>query len=284
MSLMHYRRVVEQCQPFLLATDLIAPGLELTPFGVEIPVRNRMNPQHRRHQELVNQIRHLDELTFGPVGMPMPQWVFYDCGVMPGAVFGFGRPAAELEPWVRHCLRVPAGYEGLVPLSTFIAIPTLVPETWLMYSICDVNEIAPGAGPEGLLPLTMVLGLSVFRVKHLYGTTQWRSPKLRCFSALGPLDVVTAYTPAHSMPRTATYRTTLVDEELRAVLTGSGTNPANPLATHLLDADDEAMLRRLQEEVESGVRWRIVGPPTVRGAYVQVPMRRESATGVPSWS
>jgi hypothetical protein len=283
MALMHYRRVVEQCHPFVLATDLIAGDLDLEPMGVAITAAHRMNPQARRHDRFVNQIRQLDELTFGPVGMPMPQWVFYDCAVMPGAVFGFGAPAANLEPWVRHCLKVPEGYEGLVPLSTFIAIPMLVPDTWLMYSLCDVNQIAPGAAPEGLVQLTMILGLTVFRVKHLYGTTQWRTPKLRDFARLGPLDVVTAYTPAHSMPRTLTFHSAVTDDGIHAVLSGADTTPTAPLATHLLDVDDEVMLRRLQSEVESGAVWRIVGPPLVRGAYTQVPLRRERREGEAAW-
>lgn len=283
MSLLHYRPVVEACQPFVLATDLIAGDLDMEPLGVAIDPANRMNPQHRRHQAFVDQIRQLDELTFGPVGMPMPQWVFYDCGVMPGAVFGFARRATDLEPWVRHCLRVPAGYEGLVPLSTFIAIPTLVPGTWLTYSLCDVNQIAPGAAPEGLVQLSLILGLGLFRARTLIGTTQWRTPKLRVYAQLGPLEVVTAYTPAHSMPRTLTFQTDVTEEGMAAVLAGADTSPTAPLATHLLDVDDEAMLRRLQTEVEAGVRWRVVGPPTIRGAATQVPLRREDAMGGASW-
>lgn len=283
MSLLHYRRVVESCQPFVLATDLIARDLDLSPLGVSIPDESCKNPQQRRHQAFVEQIRQLDELTFGPVGMPMPQWVFYDCAVMPGAVFGFAQPAATLEPWVRHCLKVPPGYDGDVPLSTFIAIPMLVPGTWLTYSLCDVNQVAPGAAPEGLQQLTMILGLSVFRARYLYGTTQWRTPKLRVLTQLGPLDVVTAFTPAHSMPRTLTFHTAITEDGTAAVLTGADTSASSPLATHLLDVDDEVMLRRLQEEVEAGVRWRIVGPPVIRGSATQVPLRREDAKGEAAW-
>ncbi|GMV41746.1 MAG: hypothetical protein AMXMBFR64_34620 [Myxococcales bacterium] len=283
MSLLHYRRVVETCRPFVLATDLIVEDLDLAPLGVSIPPESRRNPQHRRHQTFVDLIRQLDELTFGPVGMPMPQWVFYDCAVMPGAVFGFAQPASTLEPWVRHCLKVPKDYDGDVPLSTFIAIPMLVPDTWLTYSLCDVNQVAPGAAPEGLQQLTMILGLAMFRARNLYGTTQWRASKLRVLSQLGPLDVITAYTPAHSMPRTLTFHTAITDDGTAAVLAGADTSPSSPLATHLLDVDDEAMLRRLQLEVEAGVRWRIVGPPLIRGAATQVPLRREDARGGASW-
>jgi hypothetical protein len=67
------------------------------------------------------------------------------------------------------------------------------------------------------------------------------------------------------------------------VLSGADTTPTAPLATHLLDVDDEVMLRRLQSEVESGAVWRIVGPPLVRGAYTQVPLRRERREGEAAW-
>jgi hypothetical protein len=284
MLLAHFEPLVRAARPYLLATDLVMDALDHAPFGVRIPEAHRLNPQHQRNADFLHLIKRLDELTFGPVGMPMPKWVFYDCAVMPGAVFGLARPAQELDRWVRDAMGVPADYEGPVPLSLFIAIPLLDEGAWLLYTLCDVNSIAPGAAPAGLSELTLVLGLKCFGVRHLLGTTQWRSPKLQVVSTLGPLEVVTALTPAHSYERTLTFRTRINDENLAAVLAESTFHPATPLATHVLDLDNEALLAKVQADVERGVRWLIVGPPRRVGAYTQISMRRESTEGEPQWS
>ena len=45
----------------------------------------------------------------------------------------------------------------------------------------------------------------------------------------------------------------------------------------MIDVDDVESLKRLQAEIEEGVRYQIVGPPTTRGSIVQVPVRRSIA-------
>ena len=159
----HYQKALQHCQPFLIAGDTLRGDLNLTPGGLEIPTQNQMHPQHRRHAEFLRMLQLLDRLTFGPFGMEMPSWVFYDCAVMPGAVFGLAMPAATLEPWAREALQVPADYTGLIPVSQFIAIPMLqgfaagqqVPNTWLVYTLESLNQVSPGIGPAGLLELTL---------------------------------------------------------------------------------------------------------------------------------
>ncbi len=279
----NFSPVVEACQPWVLATDLVVDRLNTSPFGFPIPEELRLNPQHRRNATFVKLVQRLDELTFGPVGMPMPSWVFYDCAVMPAAVFGLASPVETLEPWVRAVLGVEDDYEGHVPLSLFIAIPTLTEGTWFVYTLCDINEIAPGAAPGGLSQLSLVLGLKVLGVETLQGATQWRSRQLPHLCNMGALEVMTAWTPAHSYVRTVTYRTAVDDESLQAVLTTPRSNPALPLPTHMLDVDDVEMLQRVQRDVEEGVFWQIVGRPILRGAHTMVPMRREK-DGVASWA
>lgn len=273
-----FQPTLKQCEPYVLATPLVEPGLNLHPLGLSIPPHLRLNPQHRRNSTFLNMIKRLDELTFGPVGMPMPKWVFYDCAVMPGAVFGLCSPAAAMESWVKQSLGVPDDYEGPVPLSMFIAIPMLDEGSWLVYTICDINEIAPGAAPGGLAELTMVLGIASFQIQTLWGTTQWRAHKLRLPAQLGPLTLMTAYTPAHTLPRTLTYRTIIAPDGLAAVLSEPEIHPFCPPATHVIDADDVSQLKWLQNEIEQQVRWQIVGPPQRRGAYTLLPLRREAPT------
>jgi hypothetical protein len=234
----------------------------------------------------------VDRLTFGPFGMEMPSWVFYDCAVMPGAVFGLAMRAANLEPWAKGALKVPDGYDGLVPLSQFIAIPVLAgfqpdiaipvpstiahadaaPESWLLYTLESLNQVSPGIAPAGLLPLTLALGLEVFPIRELYGITQWRSPKLMPYADLGPLELTSAYTPAHSLPRTLSFRVRPTPQSIRNLLTWSPTLPDAPRPTLLLDVDDLGQLIDVQRRIEQGERIHLVGHPTRHGPTVIAPL------------
>lgn len=285
----HYARILETCEPFLIATRLIAEHLSTTPLGVEIPPGNRFDPQRVEHADFLGVLRRCDALTFGPHGMHMPQWVFYDCAVMPGAVFGLGTRASRLEPWARDALGVPKGYDGLVPLSAFIAIPMLEgalrrrdgepPPSWLLYTLHSMNQVSPGIGPEGLLTLTLALGLRVFPIKTLYGVSQWRNPRLGVYADLGPLQLMTAYTPAHSLPRTLCFRAAIEPIGLESLLLGPRMHPLAPPPDVILDVDDVDALVRLQGELEAGVRYDLVGPPEARGAFVLAPLKRRAAEG-----
>ncbi|MEY3013454.1 MAG: hypothetical protein RIT45_2189 [Pseudomonadota bacterium] len=286
--LYHYARILDVCEPFLIAHRGIADALCRTPLGVPIADDHVIDPQARRHAAFLQLLRRLDALTFGPFGMTMPSWVFYDCAVMPGAFFGLGMRREQLEPWALEALEVPDDYDGLVPISQCIAIPKLaafapgapasvdvaddLAQTWLLYSLESVNQVSPGFAPAGTLKLTLALALEVFPVSRLFGVTQWRSPKLDTYVDLGPIELVTAWTPAHSLPRTLTFR--LERDEIRTdvLLAGAGTHPLAPPPDTLLDPDDPAALRDLQARIEAGARVRVVGRPWQTGSQIRVPL------------
>ena len=270
----HYKRALDECQPYLLATREVAPLLEWEPLGMDIRERGLvLDPQQRGGADFLHLLQNLDRLSYGTLGMAMPKWVFYDCGVMPSAVFGFCGPASSLDPYVHRALDIPKGYDGPVPLSIFIAIPTLE-GAWFTHTLCSLNSVCTGAAPEGLLLLSLALGVRILKVQTLYGTTQWRSHRLGTFVGLAPLEVVTAYTPSHSVRRTLTWRLHLRRFLVEAALIKPGTSPTAPPATHVLDVDDENALITLQREIEAGIPYSIVGPPTRRGSIVQVPLHR----------
>ncbi len=287
----HYAPILDRCTPFLIAHAGILPDLNRDPAGVAIPDDHIVDPQHMRHGDFLAMLRLLDQLTFGPFGMEMPPWVFYDCAVMPGAVFGLAIRAAELEPWALEAVRVPPGYQGLVPISQFIAIPMLEgfadaapdepPSSWLLYTCESINQVSPGFGPAGALRLTLALGLQVFPIRRLVGTCQWRSEKLSAYADLGPLELLTAYTPGHSLPRTLSYRIDVDETSIAALLTSPRVHPRAPAPNALLDVDDVDALRGLQADLEAGGSAWIVGHPLVDGPRVQVPLHRHPAGTTP---
>lgn len=281
--LFNYAAILDVCEPFLIAHQGVREVLNTCPAGVTIPADNIIDPQHQRHGDLFRQLRRLDRMTFGPFGMTMPSWVFYDCAVMPGAFFGLAARASRLEPWALDALEVPAGYTGLIPLSQVIAIPVLsgfrdgktIPDTWLMYSAESINQVSPGMAPAGLLKLTLALGLRVFPLKTLLGTSQWRSHKLPTYLDLGPFELVTAYTPAHSLPRTLSFRIDIAETNLITLLATPRRHPDSPPPNALLDPDDVPSLRALQRDLEAGWRVRVVDHPSYYGSQVRVGLHKE---------
>lgn len=280
--LFNYAPILDVCEPFLIAHPGIVDVLNLQPAGIEIPKANVFDPLQQRHAELYKLLRRLDQLTFGPFGMQMPSWVFYDCAVMPGAFFGLGMRAHHLEDWALEALEVPADYKGLVPVSQVIAIPMLggfsdaaaVPHSWLMYSAESINQVSPGVAPAGVLKLSLALGLRVFPVQTLFGTTQWRSQKLDTYVDLGPFELVTAYTPAHSLPRTLSFRIDVEPMHLITLLAGPRIHPSAAPPNAFIDPDSPDDLKALQSEIEDGMQVFVVGHPAYYGSQVRVPLHK----------
>jgi hypothetical protein len=274
-----YGLALRTCEPYLVATDLSREGMSLRPLGVQFSPRNVLDPHDLGTAPFLNLVQRLDELAYGPRGMSMPRWVFYDCAEMVGGLFGLGRQAATLPDWARAALGVDRGYSGLVPVSLFVLVPMLVPGAFLGYTLCSANQVAPGVAPAGLRLLTAAMGMRVFPVRTLYATTQWRSPTLAIHARFAPLDLLTAYTPAHTLPATLTFRFEASDDRIAAALAGGESRtPAEAAAgapgPRLLDADDEEEMREIQAEIEAGARWSVVGPPVREGAATLVPLAR----------
>lgn len=265
-----YRRILDGCEPYVIARRSVMADLDLAPLGVTLPAANVLDPQRVAHGPFLKLAETLDELTYGPIALRMPSWVFYDCALMTGAVFGFARRADALAPWVKKTLRVPDGYDGLVPVSMFIPIPMAHRRAHLAFTLCSINQVAPGAAPEGLWRLTLAAGTAALRTTALVVTAQWRSAQLGLFTSLGPLELLTAWTPAHDIAATATLRAH-VDDDARGRLLRGAQLPSPP-ASRYLDADDEDAMKALQAEIEAGLALWVAGPPEIRGAETRVPL------------
>ena len=271
MLLTYYQRVLDTCDPYLIARPPVLEVLDREPFQVPIPDDNIFDPQRVAGGPFIQLVKHLDELAYGPVGFSMPDWVFYDCGVMPGAIFGFAMPADAVLPWVRKVLGVPDDHRGLVPMSMFIAIPMVGRQAALGYALCSINQVASGAAPEGLWRLTLALGTRALGLTRMVATSQWRSPQLGLFAGLGPLELLTAWTPAHDNPATVTFTVTTDAAARERLLRGDIIGPEG--IHRYIDADDHESMKGLQAEIEQGLQVAIAGPAEIRGAETRVPLQ-----------
>ena len=89
------------------------------------------------------------------------------------------------------------------------------------------------------------------------------------YASMGPLELVTAWTPAHDVPETVTFdiRT---DAEARSRLLSSDFTPT--LAHRYMNADSASAMQELQHDIEAGYRWAISGPAEIRGSETQIPL------------
>ncbi|MCM2282378.1 MAG: hypothetical protein NDI61_11100 [Bdellovibrionaceae bacterium] len=171
------------------------------------------NPLEMDQVGFADRIMYLETAAFGPSGMAMPRWVFYDCAIVPGFVAGFAARTSKLSPEMKRLLAVDEAIEW-TPLSLFIIIPTMSRDgEWVAHNLCSVNSILPKEHQVyGIGFISKAFGLWYANVRTCCGMTQWTSPSVKLHSNYGDFEVLTAYTPVHSYARTVTYRL-IVDTE-----------------------------------------------------------------------
>ncbi len=260
--------------PFLVATPQHAAMLDRCPFGIQIPDENLIDPTRTSSERFLLLLQTLDRLTFGPEGMPMPRWVFYDCAELPGAIFGFARRIESLPGHVREALDLQPGETGLMPFSMYIAIPIKPPGVWFGHNLASLNPTFPKLGLKGLASITKALALKVFRCQVQIGATQWDSDALHIHTRLGPLDLLTAWTPAHSEAETLTYRFDITDDKIRHACGTPGVELDYPEADFEVAADDRTAMRELQARIEAGEKFVVAGPPRRHMKGRRVPIAR----------
>ena len=268
-----YEAVLKTCEPYLVASPLGAaaeprPG----PPGVRLGALNRLDPHRAANAPFLTLLQRLDEKNYGPVDMALPRWAFYDCGEVPGGLFGFARPVQRLPQSLRDAIGVEPGYRGLVPLSMLLAIPMLGPGEWHVYGLCSVDEAAAEA-LQGLRLVTLAVGLTVLGVQRAYGAAQWRSSELAAHGRFAPLELLTAWTPAHSHPDTLTWRFEVSPKRIAAALADGAGSVGGQHNVGWVGGDDKTALKALQARLEAGHRFQITGPPQGEGSKARVPLR-----------
>ena len=256
-------RILQSLETFVVTTRENQPALNLEPFG--LPTRWLIDPTRRASGTFLDLLQRLDALTFGPEGMPMDKWVFYDCAELPGFIYGFALESGRLSSAERELFGCPPGYGGPVPFSMYIAIPMFEPGAWFGHNLASLNATFPHRNLGGLGSITKSFALKAFGVSSFFGATQWLSKALYIHTKFGPLDITTAYTPAHSIPETLTYGFEVTDTALRAACGDPSVQIARPTPDVHLNAQDVEAMKRIQADIEAGARYVMVGAPSVQG-------------------
>lgn len=249
-----YRRALRICRPYVVAPKVHWPWLDLAPLGFVVQDSLKIDPTRLSSQRFLTWIERLDAQTFGPQAMAMERWIFYDCAEWPSALFGFAARPSEVSPGLRERFEVGLQEKVWVPLSLHVAIPTVTPGEFFEH---NVGSVGGEAGLKGLGTFTKAVGCAVVRAKTLVGAAQWKGQALHMHGRFGPLELLTAFTPAHSYSKTLTYRHDASVETLSRVISGAASPSVTP--THHVRVDD-AGLMGLQRRIEKGTQCTLAGP------------------------
>lgn len=219
------------------------------------------NPLEMDQVKFADRIVNLETSAFGPSGMAMPRWVFYDCAIVPGFVAGFAARTRSLKPELRRALAVEGQQaereEEWTPLSLFIIIPTMSDKgEWVAHNLCSVNSIVPKEQQYyGIGFLSKAFGLWYANVRTCCGMTQWTSPAVRLHSHYGDFEVLTSFTPVHSYSHTLTYRLTVDTDAWPRFFTKTPTAEFSgryKAAGFNVEPTNEASLIAFQRKLEAG--------------------------------
>ena len=240
-----------------------------------------INPLHTDSEVFLDLLQRMDALTFGPEGMPMARWVFYDGSELPGGIFGFGLAVSEVDDSIKAHFDIPQSYDGLLPFSMYIAIPTPEKKTWFGHNLASLNPVFPELGFKGLGTVTKALGLKTYGCTTQVGATQWDSEALFIHTRFGPLELETAYTPAHSEHETLTYVVECTQKRLMAALGDPSCVLERPEPDFWINSAKPEQMKDLQLRIEAGERFCITGKPRIiqagkggHGAVFEVPIAK----------
>lgn len=240
-------------EPWVVATPGLRARLAERPLGFAREGLRWYDPMRLSSKDLLDRLERLDELTFGPHGLRMPRWAFYDCAELPGALFGFGGSPRRFPARVRAAL---PDDDEFTPLSMCMATPMVQPGEWLVFSISSLLALEPGPDDLHLCVETLAFSLAALAPRRVHGTMQWSSPSLAVHACFAPLEVRAAWVPAHTHAATCVFALDAAPERLERAL-------RQPLATKgpgvVVAPEDEPALRAMQQRIEAGEKLRLVG-------------------------
>lgn len=267
-----YQLILDELEPYLFCNPESFSHFNSDVWGLDIPKENYISCLDSTQKNFFLNLQALDAFSFGPVGMPMERWVFFDCGEMPGAIFGFGLKAKHLPEDVRKNYKEIANGEEFLPLSMYIAIP-MVGGAWFGHNLCSANSVLKSHKEyKGLAVLTKALGSLVFGIEGHYGATQWDSGSLNIHLQLSQMELRSAFTPAHSFDETITYFAKYGEQKILKAL--SGKQRLCEDYEFLVESKDRQAMISLQQEIEQGANYIICGRPIYKDGKSYLPIKK----------
>lgn len=228
--------------------DLLHPS----PFGAELLMLDADDPANLPFHLFINR---LNGLSYGGKDMGMPAWVQIDCGILPSAFIGFAVPASTLPERLKWRMDI-STYDGLVPISEAISIPTAEPGRWMSYSM---STVLPG---HQLGYGSKLLSLRAYGCRTTLGVAQFDNFALRIHTRFGALKIVEPHVPYHTCPTNSfVYASDMrggqtLDRLERGEVVDDSREP-----TFMLDSKDTPKMVQMGERVRAGTHEYWLLPP-----------------------
>jgi hypothetical protein len=251
-----YKTLLDKIEPFVFSNSDNFPFMEKNIFDKD--VTTFFDCKSTSSEPFYKLLRTTDKLAFSDLGMAMEGWVYFDCSSMPGAIIGFGIYKEDLPENLRAEFDIDPNYNGLVPISMFIAIPTMN-KLWIAHNLSSLrSRLGDSFGGLGLL--TKAFGIKVLKIKQMYGATQWGSDAIFVHSKLAAMKILTARTPVHTYINTMSYFSDY--SEIDKVL--SEEQAESDDFDFLIGATDTDGQISLQEKIENGDEFTLIGKPITK--------------------
>lgn len=244
-------------EPFAFGAQANLDLLHPSPFGAPLRMLRADDPEQLHMHQLINR---MNGLAYGGKDMGLPGWVQIDCGILPSAFLGFGRPAADLPERLQWELGL-TGDEPFVPVAEAISIPTARPGLWTSYSMCAV---VPG---HQLGYASKLISLRAYGAGSCLGVAQFDNFALRIHTRFGALEITQPFVPYHTCPHnTFVYRLDLrrgevLDRLERGEVIADAREP-----TFWLDSLDTPKMQEMSANVRAGTHRYWLLPPGVERA------------------
>jgi hypothetical protein len=224
--------------------------------GVALTPLDFLGPYERpwKLEDLMRTYNVLNATAFGAKGIPLPNWVMIDLGLLPSGFVLITLDRERVETALAEARRggaprgrtgevLPAvlaeadrlGYPGPIPVAGYCAAPTPDRSAWVGWSLCSA---IPGLGT-----VAKGLGLLAYDARTLTGVTQFYDPALRVHRKFGPMRLLAAVLDLHPVSHTMAYRTDVFAPEADA----AAVSP-----TLLLDPRDLDGQWALQQRLDAG--------------------------------
>ncbi|MFH1174757.1 MAG: hypothetical protein V1725_06500 [archaeon] len=230
---------------------------DLSPFGTPLHVIDVLD---KKQQPFLNLLHQLDGIAYGDKHLAMPRWVMLDCGLLPSAFVGVAYPAEQLPSVVLEKFSLPHNYTGLVPISTFCALPTPHYAEKGSMVAHTLASVIPGMG----FP-TKLLGLLTYKAKHITGITQYTNTAVRLHAKIAPLQLVNAQFLLHTAEHTFIYQSIVDEQLLKERLHGVPLNTEEIAPNRAFYPADTRAWQAIQENIEEGFRYYILGQEVMNG-------------------
>lgn len=182
-------------EPYVATSKIAAPGLNLAPFGEQLPVHYMEDAEEGSFLEAYMFLETYllsNSLSFESPGLKMPNWVLIDCVLMQTAIVGFTAPIdlipSEILQHYKNDPAIDISKLKRMPVSGQICAFVAGGKSLTGISLFSLGKFLKN-NPGKLGFYTKMLALETYRARDyesIYGIAQYNNRSLKIHGSFGP--------------------------------------------------------------------------------------------------